>query len=120
MLNAPGKRCRKLTLPEIIAVLPDQDKARDWISLQRWPDGPCCPHRHTDSVQCGINLPAMTHGCQVCPGRPMFSVKSGSVMEGFRLRYRHWAVGIPPFRTNIREVSSMRIHPEPDIGRKLA
>ena len=41
-------------------------------------------------------------------------------MEGSKIKYRHWAVGIYLFLTNLKGVSSMRIHRELGIGQKAA
>lgn len=50
----------------------------------------------------------------------MFSVKTGTVMEGSNLKYRHWAVAIYLFSTNIKGISSMRLHRELGISQKAA
>ncbi len=41
-------------------------------------------------------------------------------MESSNIRYRHWAIGIHPFTTSIKGVSSMRLHREIGIGQKAA
>lgn len=50
----------------------------------------------------------------------MFSMKTGTVMEGSKIKYRHWAVGISLHTTNIKGISSMRLHRELGIGQKAA
>ena len=50
----------------------------------------------------------------------MFSLKTGTVMEGSNLKYRAWAVGIYLFTTNIKGISSMKLHRELGIGQKAA
>ena len=50
----------------------------------------------------------------------MFSLKTGTVMEGSNLKYRVWAVGIYLFTTNIKGISSMKLHRELGIGQKAA
>ena len=50
----------------------------------------------------------------------MFSIKTGTVMEGSKLKYRIWAVGIYLFTTNIKGISSMKLHRELGIGQKAA
>ena len=50
----------------------------------------------------------------------MFSMKTGTIMEGSNLKYRIWAVGIYLFITNIKGISSMRLHRELGIGQKAA
>ncbi len=50
----------------------------------------------------------------------MFSVKTGTVMEGSKISYRHWAIGIYLFTTNLKGISSMKLHRELGIGQKAA
>ena len=119
--NAPGKHYRKgLTLLEIADMFRDEEAAKAWIAEQRWPDGPHCPSCGSVNVQCGIKHKTMTHRCRDCEGKPMFSIKTGTVMEGSNLKYRVWAVGIYLFTTNIKGISSMKLHRELGIGQKAA
>ena len=99
----------------------DEETAREWIADQRWPDGPHCPHCGSHNVQCGISHKTMTHRCREkeC-GKRMFSIKTGTVMEASNLPYRAWAVGIYLFTTNIKGVSSMKLHRELGISQKAA
>ena len=98
----------------------DEDAAKTWIAKQRWPDGSHCPYCGSLNVQSNIKHPTMTHRCRDCEGKPMFSLKTGTVMEGSNLKYRVWAVGIYLFATNIKGISSMKLHRELGIGQKAA
>jgi len=109
-----------VSLLEIADMFSDEEKARLWIAKERWPDGPRCPHCGTDNVQCDIRHPTMTHRCRECIGKPMFSVKTGTVMEKSNIRYRQWAVGIYLFSTNLKGVSSMKLHRELGMSQKAA
>ena len=121
MHKAPGKSHRKgLTLFNIADMFRDEEKARNWIANHRWPDGPCCPRCGSVNVQGKIKHKTMTHRCRDCPKKSMFSVKMGTVMEGSKLPYRAWAVGIYLFTTNIKGISSMKLHRELGIGQKAA
>ena len=62
----------------------------------------------------------MTHRCRECESKPMFTLRTGTVMEGSKLKYRIWAVGIYLFTTNIKGISSMRLHRELGIGQKAS
>ena len=118
---APGKSHRKgLTLLEIADMFGDEDKAREWIEAKRWPDGPHCPKCGSLNVKVGVPHKSMTHRCNDCDGKPMFSVKVGTCMEGSKLKYRIWAVGIYLMNTNLKGISSMRLHRELGIGQKAA
>ena len=98
----------------------EEEAARDWIAARRWRSGPHCPKCGSLNVQSGIKHKTMTHRCRDCDGKPMFSIKTGTVMEGSKLSYRVWAVGIYLFTTNIKGVSSMRLHRELGISQKAA
>ena len=121
MAKAPGKFYRKgLTLLEIADMFRDEKAAKEWIAEQRCPDGPRCSGCGSSNVQCGIKHRTMTHRCRDCDGKPMFSVRTGTVMERSKLKYRHWAIGIYLFATNIKGISSMKLHRELGIGQKAA
>jgi len=119
--KAPGKAYRKgITLLEVADMFRDEEAARDWIAAQRWPNGPVCPYCGTHNVQSGIQHKTMTHRCRECEGRPMFTLKMGTVMEGSNLKYRVWAIAIYLFTTNLKGISSMKLHRELGIGQKAA
>ena len=123
--KAPGKHHRKgMTLLEVADMFGDEETAKAWIEEQRWHDGPHCPYCGSFNVQSNIKhvgvSKTMTHRCRDCEGKPMFSIKTGTVMEGSNLKYRAWAVGIYLFTTNIKGISSMKLHRELGIGQKAA
>ncbi len=101
-MKTPGKPYRKgLTLLEIANMFGNETKVREWIEHKRWPDGPHCPHCGSVNIKIGVPHKSMTHRCNDCAGKPMFSVKIGTSMEGSKLKYRIWAVGTCLFTTNI-------------------
>ena len=119
--KAPGKHHRKgMTLLQVADKFPNEQSAIDWIAGELWPNGPFCPKCGTFSVQSNIKHKTMTHRCRDCEGRPMFTMRMGTVMEGTKLKYRVWAIGIYLYTTNIKGVSSMRLHRELGIGQKAA
>ena len=119
--KAPGKSHRNgITLFEVAEMFKDEKAAWVWIAEQRWPHGPACPYCGTLNVQADIKHNTMTHRCRDCPEKPMFSLRTKTVMEGSKLKYRVWAVGIYLFTTNIKGISSMKLHRELVIGQKAA
>ena len=119
--NAPGKHYRRgLSLVKITAMFPDDETAENWIEMQRWPDGPYCPHCGSVNVQAGIKHPTMTHRCRDCPKRSMFTLKTGTVMQGSPLGYRVWVIAMYLLATNLKSVSSMKLHRDLDISQKSA
>ena len=119
--KAPGTHERKgLTLLQIANMFSNETKARKWIEELRWPDEPHCPHCGSFNVKVGVPHKSMTHRCRDCPNKPMFTVKVGSVMQNSKLSYRVWAIGIYLMTTNLKGVSSMKLHRELGIGQKAA
>ena len=121
MQKAPGKAHRKgLTLLQVADMFGDKAAAEAWIAERRWPNGPHCPDCGSFHVQSNIKHRTMTHRCRDCPSRPMFSLRKGTVMEGSKLAYRVWAIGIYLFTTNLKGISSMKLHRELGLGQKAA
>ncbi len=119
--KAPGKSHRKgLTLLQVADMFKDEETSKTWLAEQRWPEGPRCPYCDSPNVQSNIKHKTMTHRCRDCEDKPMFSIKTGTVMEGSKLKYRIWAIGIYLFTTNIKGISSMKLHRELGIGQKSA
>ena len=122
--KAPGKSHRKgLTFMEVADMFRDEETAREWIEKERWPDGPYCPKCGSFNVQSKIKHKTMTHRCRECmsgKSKTMFTVRIGTVMESTKMPYRAWAVGIYLFTTNIKGVSSMKLHRELGISQKAA
>ena len=119
--KAPGKAHRKgISLIEIAAMFSTDDAAEKWIEAQRWPEGPYCPYCGSLNVQADIKHRSMTHRCRDCPNRPMFSLKTGTVMHRTQLGYREWAIAIYLLATNLKGVSSMKLHRDLNITQKSA
>ena len=119
--NAPGQFERNgLTLLEIADMFNTEEKARKWLEDIRWKDGVYCPHCGSFNVQSNIKHKTMTHRCRDCPKKKMFSVRTGTVMEGSKIKLRVWAIGLYLYSTNIKGVSSMRLHRELGITQKSA
>ena len=119
--NAPGKHYRKgMSLVEIMRRFPDMEAAGRWFEQLFWPGGPFCPRCGSVNVQAGISHPTMTHRCRDCKGRPMFSLKTGTPMEGSKLSYQVWAIAIYLLTTNLKGVSSMKLHRDLGVTQKTA
>ncbi len=120
-MSAPGKFERKgLTLLQVVDKFGNEEQAKNWIKEQRWPKGVRCPKCNTSNVQENIKHATMEYRCRECEGKPKFSLRTGTIMEGTKLKYRVWAIGIYLFTTNIKGVSSMRLHRELGITQKSA
>ena len=62
----------------------------------------------------------MIHCYRDCIDRPMFSLRKGAVMKGLKHPRYVWAFSIYLFATNLKDVSSMKLHRELGIGQKAA
>ena len=122
--KAPGKAHREgLTLLQVADMFGTEAAAYSWIASKRWPNGPFCPKCGSFNVQSNIAHRTMTHRCRDCStgkSRTMFTLKIGTIMEGSKLPYRVWAIGLYLFATNIKGISSMRLHRELGITQKSA
>ncbi|MDE0704321.1 MAG: IS1595 family transposase [Rhodospirillaceae bacterium] len=119
--NAPGKHHRKgISLFEIMRRFPDDATAEAWFIEQRWPDGAHCPHCGSVNVQHPIKHRSMTHRCREKECAKRFSVRTGSVMADSNLGYRVWAVAFYLVATNLKGVSSMKLHRDLEITQKTA
>ncbi len=119
--GGPGKSEREgLSLVKLMQMFPDDDAAREWFEARLWPSGPHCPRCGSLNVQAGIKHKSMTHRCRDCDGRPMFSLKTGNIMEGSKLGYQTWAIAIYLVTTSLKGVSSMKLHRDLEITQKSA
>ena len=88
------------------------------VRTGRWPHGAVCPRCESTNVQTGAKHPAMPYRCRACGSR--FSVKTGTVMEGSNLGCQTWAIAIYQLTTNLKGVSSMKLHRDLGITQKSA
>ena len=119
--KAPGKSDREgISLVRLVKLYPDDEAARVWFESKIWPDGPYCPRCGSFNVQAGIKHKTMTHRCRDCDGHPMFSLKTGNIMQGSNLGYQTWAIALYLVTTNLKGVSSMKLHRDLEITQKSA
>ena len=118
--NAPGKFYRKgMTLVEVIKYFDDETNAEAWFVQRRWPNGITCPscdsakitprksRRKTPQYHC--------NGCQA-----NFTAKTGTIMHDSKLPLSKWAQAFYLFSTNLKGVSSMKLHRDLGITQKSA
>ena len=117
--KGPGRSDRKgLTSEQVYQKFPDEATAREWLASLMWPDGrPVCPYCNVRNVA-EITHPTMPYRCRVC--RKMFSLKTNTLMQGSKLGYRVWAIAIYLMATNLKGISSMKLHRELGITQKSA
>ena len=119
--KAPGKAHRKgISLVEVMRRFPDDASAEAYFVERRWPDGPTCPHCGSANVQSGTKHKTMPYRCREKECAKRFSAKSGTVMEGSKLGFQVWMVATFLLSTNLKSVSSMKLHRDLDITQKSA
>ena len=119
--KAPGKAHRKgISLMEIMDRFPDDASAEAWFIGQRWPDGVACPHCGSMNVQTGCKHKTMPYRCREKECAKRFSTKTGTVMEGSKLGFRIWLVATFQLSTNLKSVSSMKLHRDFGINQRSA
>ena len=109
-----------MSLVDLTKIFPENETARKWFEEVRWKDGAFCPHCGTSDVQSGIAHKTMTHRCRQCPNKPMFSLKTGTVMAGSKLSYQVWAIAIHLLTNDHNGVSTMKLHRDIKINKKSA
>ena len=119
--KAPGKHYRKgVSLRQILKMFPDSATAEAWFAKRRWNGRPACVACGSENVQTGASHKTMPYRCREKGCRKRFSVKMGTVMEGSNLDYQVWAIAIYLMLTNIKGVSSMKLHRDLEITQKSA
>lgn len=116
--EGPGKNHRRgLSLSKLF---PDDKAAETFFAQARWPDGPRCPHCGYDNIQIGTGHKTMPLRCRKDGCRKRFSVRYGTVMQSSKLGYRDWIIAIYLMMTNLKGVSSMKLHRDLEITQKNA
>ena len=116
--HALGKSFRKgITMMELFKMFPDNATAEKWFESRIWQNGRKCPKCSNPDTTTARH-PTMPYYCYIC--RRHFSVKKGTVMERSHISYQHWAIGTYLFATNLKGVSSMKIHRDLGITQKSA
>ena len=118
-MSAPGQAHRNgITLVDLIRMFPDDATAEAFFADERWPNGVACPRCGSVSVQSGAAHKTMPYRCRDC--RKRFSVKTGTVMDSSNLGYQTWALASYLLTTNLKGVSSMKLHRDLGITQKSA
>ena len=106
--NGPGKSYRRgLSVLEISDMFGTEELAQKWFEKWLWGEQRCC-------MRCGsVNTyrakhRSMPYRCRDC--RRYFSVKTGTAMERSKIPLRKWGWAIYLEMTNLKGVSSMKLH----------
>ena len=117
--KAPGKSYRKgISLLQAIKMFDTEEKAEAWFIAQRWPDGIVCPHCDSLNVATVASRKPQPYRCRDC--RDHFSIKTGTPMHSANIPLSKWAIAFYLYSTNLKGVSSMKLHRDLGIGQKAA
>ena len=117
--QAPGKHHRQgLTLMQVIEQFATDEQAEAWFIECRWPDGMRCPRCNGENVCERKHRKPQPYRCRDC--RRDFSLKTGTCMQGSNIPLRKWAVAFYLLSTNLKGVSSMKLHRDLGITQKSA
>ena len=115
--NGPGKAYRKgMTLMDAVKQFDTEEKAEQWFIPQRWPDGVTCPACDSKEVSPRPTRKPQPFRCRSC--RKDFSVKTGTVFHSSKIPLSKWAIGFYLYMTNLKGVSSMKLHRDLGITQK--
>ena len=119
--NAPGKNYREgMTLVQLLQMFPDDKTAERWLEQSRWGDkGPECPRCKTrKKITEATNRKPVAYWCGLC--RKRFNVRTNTVMQASKIPYQKWVIAMYLYVSNLKGVSSMKIHRDLGITQKSA
>ena len=117
--SAPGKHYRKgITLLDAVHRFGEPEQAEAWFVAQRWPNGATCPHCQSADIQERASRKPQPYHCRSC--RKTFSVKTGTLLQNSKLPLSKWAIAFYLYSTNLKGVSSMKLHRDLGITQKSA
>ena len=117
--KGPGKFYRKgITLLEISRQFDTPEKGEAWFIEQRWPNGVACHHCGSLNVATVASRKPQPFRCRDC--RKHFSVKTGTVLQSSNISLDKWAIAFYLYMTNLKGVSSMKLHRDLGITQKAA
>ena len=119
MSKGPGKAHREgITLAQLTRKFPDEQAAIKWFESIVWGGERCCGHCGSLETKPVPNAKPMPYWCPDC--RKYFSVRTGTVFRRSHISLQNWAFGIYLEVTNLKGVSSMKLHRDLGISQKAA
>ena len=119
--KAPGKHYRKgISISEFFKMFPDDKAAEDWFTERRWANGVACPQCGSLNVLTGTSKKNLPYRCREKGCVKQFSVKYGTFMQSSKIGYRDWLFTIFLISTNLKSISSMKLHRDLGVTQKTA
>ena len=118
--NAPGKHFRKGLSNRQFYQMFDEERAKQWFIKQRWPNGIACPRCGSLNINTKAKHKTMPFRCREKECKKNFSIKYGTFMQSSPLDHLDWLYVLYLVVTNLKSVSSMKLHRDLDITQKSA
>ncbi len=117
--TGPGKSFRKgITLIQAVKMFDTEEKAEAWFVARRWPNGVACPKCGSVNVAEVASRKPQPFRCRTC--RKHFSVKTDTLLHSSNIPLSKWAIAFYLFSTNLKGVSSMKLHRDLGISQSAA
>ena len=117
--QAPGKSYSKgISLVQAVGMFSDPEFTEQWFVDQRWPDGVECPRCNSKEIQRRKTRKPQPFRCNAC--RMDFSVKTATLMHSSPLPLKTWGIALYLLTTNLKSVSSMKLHRDLGVTQKTA
>ena len=117
--KAPGKAHREgITIVQLMDLFPSEEAATAWFEGTVWPNGRHCPKCGCTGTSEVPNAKPMPYWCKDC--RAYFSVRTGTPIARSNVPMRKWAIAIYLCLTNLKSVSSMKLHRDLGVSQKTA
>ena len=121
MYKAPGQSHRRgISLFQATQMFATEAKAEAWFVKQRWgrSDRIRCPLCDSKRIQAKPNRKPLPWRCLEC--KRHFSVKTNTFMHSSKIPLAKWGLALYLFTTNLKGVSSMKLHRDLGITQKSA
>ena len=107
-----------ITIIELLRKFPDDTVAKKWFERIRCKHGPISPDCGSPNHSLRPSRPSMPDTCKDC--RKRFSVRKGSVMQSSKLGNQAWAVAFYMAASNLKGISSLKLHRELETAQRAA
>lgn len=105
-----------MNLVDLAQHFSDEDKAREYLEQQRWPDGVICPHcgvigeAYRLTAKPGSKTP-VRKGVWKCGGcREQFTVTVGTIFEGSHIKLHKWLLAVHLLCASKKGMSAHQLH----------
>lgn len=118
--KAPGKAHRKgISLKAALQLFTDETKANEWFVARRWPDGIRCAYCESERISNRKSKrKTPQYHCKDCGKN--FTVKTNTIMHDSKLSLCDWGLAFYLHVTNLKGVSSMKLHRDLEIRQPSA